>query len=373
MLRSPEYSLTSVAQFFSAYSHPFPEDAFHRLLAQIISSAKSTNPIVRTNSVALFKVLIERHDSADTHNLSCAAVTELVNLPKTGKSSGPDHRIALYTMLAALVPAPGISLPLVQAITVLVAKEPHDGAAALLAGTLTPHIAHLLRTQEGVLPAETVALIAKDMASSKPIVRHAFIGAAGSVFLNDGGVLDTAGGVTLGQALLGSFEACLKTVAANPLGASGGPYEGYVALAVLLGPFARSKLFGLCFTVYPDAMLIDVGHVDIAIASNGAIAGITAGGTKQSFLLWDKVYQKLTQEDDERWLLRATDAALEYFAHDLAKNEPLRYAVFMLLFIQCLYCFDNIDRNSGSCTCTSHWTASSLRFESLRVRPLLRL
>ncbi len=167
-----------------------------------------------------------RHDSTDTHNLACTAVPELVNLPKAGKSAGPDHRIALYTMLAALVPAPGVSLPLVQAITILVAKEPHDGAAALLAGTLAPHIAYLLRTQEGALPAETVALIAKDMASSKPVVRRAFIGSAGSMFLNDGGVLNTAGGVTLGKALLGSFEACLKTVTANPLGCKWRPIRG---------------------------------------------------------------------------------------------------------------------------------------------------
>lgn len=74
-------------------------------------------------------------------------------------------------------------------------------------------------------------------------------------------------------------------------------------------------------------MLTYVGHADAAIASNSAVSGITAVGTKQSFLLWDKVYQKLTNEDDERWLLRGADVALEYFTHDLAKHEALRYAV----------------------------------------------
>jgi len=40
------------------------------------------------------------------------------------------------------------------------------------------------------------------------------------------------------------------------------------------------------------------------ISRNPAIVAIAvASSTKQSFLLWEKVYQKLSDEDDERWLV----------------------------------------------------------------------
>ncbi|KAF8959922.1 armadillo-type protein [Flammula alnicola] len=300
LLRSPEYSLP----VFLCIQTPLAVESFQRLLAQIISSAKSSNPTVRTNSIDLFKALIGLSDPVDPHNLARIAIPELVNLPKTGKSAGPDHRIALYSMLAFLTPATGVSLPLVQATTVLIPKEPHEAATSVLVAALPSHIVFLLR--EASLPTETIQLISKEMNSSKPAVRKAFVGLAGSIFLDDQGVMDTENGAVFATGLLSSFETCLKTVSSNPLNSSGGPYEGYVALSVLLGPFARSKRF------------------DAAISQNSAISAITASTVKQSFLLWDKVYQKLTDEEDERWLLRACDASLQYFANDLSKNETLR-------------------------------------------------
>lgn len=46
-----------------------------------------------------------------------------------------------------------------------------------------------------------------------------------------------------------------------------------------------------------------------------------ATGTKPSFLLWDKVYQKLTDIEDQTWLLRASEAALRYYGPQLNTNQ----------------------------------------------------
>jgi len=54
---------------------------------------------------------------------------------------------------------------------------------------------------------------------------------------------------------------------------------------------------------------------------------------KPSFLLWDKVYQKTTDIEDEKWLLRAIDVALQFFQNELSKNEPFRFVLFVL-FVQ---------------------------------------
>ena len=217
-------------------------DSFQRLIGQIISSSKSSNSFVRSNSVNLFKAVIGHNDPSDPHNLSRVAVPELINLPKSGKSAGPDHRVALYSMLAALSPAEGVSLPLLQAATILLPKEPHENAISVLAAALQPHVVFLLH--ESSLPASVIQFIAKEMTSSKPAVRKAFVGLAGAVFLDTQGIIDSENGMIFAQGLLPAFGTCLKTVTSNPLNSNGGPYEGYVALAVLLGPLARSKQFG---------------------------------------------------------------------------------------------------------------------------------
>jgi hypothetical protein len=190
----------------------------------------------------LFKVLIARSDPLDPDNLSRVAVPDLLNLPKSGKSAGPDHRISLYSMLAFLAPAAAVSTALIQTTTSLLAKETHEGATSVLAAALPPHIIFLLR--EGSLPPEITQLIAKEMSSVKPGVRRAFCGLAGSVFFEGKDILETESGASLAKTLLPSFELSLKNVSSNPLNSSGGPFEGYVAVAILLGPLAQSKKFG---------------------------------------------------------------------------------------------------------------------------------
>jgi hypothetical protein len=54
------------------------------------------------------------------------------------------------------------------------------------------------------------------------------------------------------------------------------------------------------------------------------VSSIGSVGTKQSFLLWDRVYQKITDEEDEIWLLRAIETSLFYFSEELSKDEALR-------------------------------------------------
>lgn len=231
-----------ITKFFIAYRPPLDIDSFRRVLTQTINSAKATNATVRLNSIALFKALIARRDPSDPDNLSRVAVTDLLNLPNAGKSAGPDHRIALYSMLAFLTPAATVSAALIQTTTSILAKEAHEGATSVLTAALPPHIIFLLR--EGSLPPETTQLIAKEMSSAKPAIRRAFCALAGSVFSQGQDIVETESGTTFAKTLLPSFESSLKTVSSNPLNSSGGPFEGYVAAATLLGPLAQSKKFG---------------------------------------------------------------------------------------------------------------------------------
>jgi hypothetical protein len=131
------------------------------------------------------------------------------------------------------------------------------------------------------------------------------------------------------KSLLPSLENNLKSVVTNPLNSSAGPLEGYIAVAVLLGPLSQTKKFSKsnCQIFFRNTKML-ISIVDDIISRNAAINSITASTTKPSFLLWEKVYQKVTESEDEKWLLRACDAALSFFKSDFSKNEALRYVLY---------------------------------------------
>jgi hypothetical protein len=64
--------------------------------------------------------------------------------------------------------------------------------------------------------------------------------------------------------------------------------------------------------------------VDELISKNAVVQAIVASSAKQPFLLWDKVYQKVTDPADEKWLLRAANAAFKHFHAQIAKSEGLK-------------------------------------------------
>lgn len=57
--------------------------------------------------------------------------------------------------------------------------------------------------------------------------------------------------------------------------------------------------------------------------------------SKPSFLVWDKVYQKLTDVEEETWILRAIESTATFFSAEVAKTEQLRFV------------FRNIDIRNG--------------------------
>jgi len=243
LLRSPECSLDVVADFFSAYSQPFDTESFKRVLSQAINSAKSSNPSTRAGSIKLFKSIISI-PTVDSSLLSIT-VTELLALPKANKTAGPDHRVALYTMLASLPPSSEVSSSICQGIAPLLAKEPHEGAMSVLAAALPVHVGFLLNNNIA-LSSDFATLVAKEMASLKPPVRRAFCSLAGGAIWSaaaaDGEITETALAFT--KAVLPALENSLKNVSSNPLNSSAGPLEAYIAVAVMLGPLSRSGKFG---------------------------------------------------------------------------------------------------------------------------------
>ncbi|KAJ7600549.1 armadillo-type protein [Mycena floridula] len=303
LLRSPEYALEVTSHFFRAYDHPLDSDSFRRVMVQAVNSTKSTNAVVRAHAIDLFKTILKDADSGVQ-----PAVDEILALPKTGKTVGPDHRVALYTMLGYIPCSQSVSPSIVQTAVPLLAKETHEGAIAALSAALPSHIVLLFQSNKS-LSTETISLIAKEMTSSKLPTRRAFCALTGNSLWGESVVTDAA--LSFAKSILVSLENNLKTVSTNPLNAS--PVDGYIALAVLLGPIAGSKAF------------------DDVLSRNIVIQAIPTSTVKPSFLIWDKVYQKISEPDDQRWLLRACDVALQFFAQDVAKSRTLGNQLGLIL------------------------------------------
>lgn len=224
-----------ISDFFPAYPHSLDSDAFRRILTPTLNCAKSANITVRIASLTLFKVVVEKKASDESKEHT---VTELLNFAKAGKSVGPDRQI-LYSMLGYLSPSEAVSKAMVATVPALLAKETNDTAAPVLGLALTPHLAYQLR-ESIPIPADVTSILAKEMQSSKPVIRRTFVSLVGDA-LWQLGTLPTNESKAFAKTVIGAFDASLKVVVANP---SAGPVEGYVAISVLLGPFAKSGAFG---------------------------------------------------------------------------------------------------------------------------------
>lgn len=66
------------------------------------------------------------------------------------------------------------------------------------------------------------------------------------------------------------------------------------------------------------------GSIDDFIASNPTLQTIHLTGSKPSFLLWDKVYRKISAHEDETWLLHALESLIAIDEDKLTKDLTLR-------------------------------------------------
>ena len=217
---------------------------------------------------------------------------------------------------------------MLQIVPALIVKETRDVAIAALGSALASHVLFHLR-ENRPLPPDTLASLVSGMQSTKPAIRRAFLSLVGDAFWELGSV-STEESQHLAKAVFPAFDASLKAVAANPLTSSTGALDGYVALGILLGPFSRSGAFGSSIKLHfyiPAIFLMSffaVSSVEDAIARNAIVQSISATSSKPSFLLWDKVYLKINNEEEQTWLLRALTSTLMFYHKELSSNQSFR-------------------------------------------------
>ena len=208
---------------------------FKKLVSIALGAAKSGNSRVRDYAEVLFTVVSQKSVSPE---IDTYCSNEIIGLAKSGKTTGPDHRLSLYRMLHSVGASSETSPFVLDALSPLLSKETNDAATQALVASVSPHIRFHLQN-DIALPSAVLSTLTRELNGSKIALRRAMVSMIGDVLFSCH-ESHTSTGVfrSLIETLIPAFSANIKAVSNNPLSAPAGPLEGYVALACLLGVVA---------------------------------------------------------------------------------------------------------------------------------------
>ncbi|KAI7966942.1 hypothetical protein MJO29_000219 [Puccinia striiformis f. sp. tritici] len=372
LLRSPEVALPALTQFISLSTLRIPSEIAITLLPAILSSSKSSNAETRKSSLAFFETLFGDEDSD-----VLLKVVEEVSLPiKTGKTLSPEHRATLLNALASLKPKESFSPSLIKLCCDLLGKETNENALMSVGATIRRHLKFLIDSSIELDPTAVQAM-SKSMQDPKPVVRKAVCSAIGlslwwpsrvdPQISEDKDIKvpeDPAKQPQIHSSLLvplaKAFEANLKNASTNPLASAGGPFEGYVAVA-------------LC----GSSLLHQHAEIQTMWKNNPVLCSLAVGTPKPSFLFLDRLYRKSTTTPDESmWLGRALDSIFDRVKSELDQDPVFRNLFAQAVLFLCLECPSHETRKLASeLTCewfkrepelVCHFLMEGLRTQALK-------
>jgi len=112
------------------------EQVPQKLVPGLISATKSTKPENRVAAVAFGTALAQRLDESAQGRL----MAETMALPTSGKTTGPDNRIALFNIAETIPANASTSGVAVAALAPLLSKETNEVAIEALCSALTRHL-----------------------------------------------------------------------------------------------------------------------------------------------------------------------------------------------------------------------------------------
>ncbi len=285
-----------------------------RILPQILAASKSTNALTRSSAALLFNTLVTPFaGKAESGDVLKALARDVGSPLRNNKTASPEQRIALCEMLESLRSAGSAQTDVLSemsdSIAGSLAKETNEAAIKASLRTLGDTL-KLLLSQDVDCSKGAAATFVKGMSDSKANIRRQYLGAVGDLLWSFAEQPDreTPAIKTFAKASCSGFESALKTAAS---GSPGSAVEGWIAVASL------QSLARLC---KPEKL---------STASETTMSGLLSAGAKPSFLLAEKGYRRLTNPDDEVWLVRAIHSVLLDSAN-ISKftNDPtLRVAI----------------------------------------------
>jgi len=267
------------------------------LLKPLLSNIKSTNATIRHGALFTFKAAVLRCHDVEV----LAQITEEILTPlKSGKLSSADQRANYADMLAALPISKKTFAATSAGIASVAGKEANE--AALNSETLA--LLHYLEWgvhNEMDLEKPVIDAIVKGISDKKVPIRRLWIIRLGELFwsTSDSEILKSKFSV-LAESSMPALLDIWNEATTNPLAAA---QSGLVTAAYVFTAIAYNQFHS---TSSPK--------VEAALKKAQIARQTLVMEPKPSFLLNQRIYGKLSSDDDFRWFLRALSSA----SHDMA-------------------------------------------------------
>lgn len=260
----------------------------YSLLKPLMSNIKSSNASTREGAKHVFDVVASR--SKDSAPLEKAA-DEILTPLRTGKVASAEQRVIHAQMLASLQPSESLATRIPQGLAVAVAKETNEAAASAEMTAMTKYISFAL-SHDMKMEQTTIDTFVKGLSEKRLPMRRLWALRFGDILWSlDGDSLSNPSVVILVDACVGKLIDAFGDVVANPIPAL---QSGQISVACAATAICSAK----------TSKIRDLKSASVLKKAN--ITGrALALDPKPSFLLNPRIYTKLTNEDDVRWLLRA--------------------------------------------------------------------
>jgi hypothetical protein len=272
-----------------------------KILKPLLSNIKSTNATIRCGALSAFKVAVTKCHDVD----AVVQIAEEILFPlKSGKLPSADQRAYHADMLAALPISEKMVSKLPFALATVAGKETNE--TALNAETLA--LLHCLEwaTVNGMpLEKPVVDILVKGMSDKKIPLRRLWTIRFGELLwtTSDSAILEAKLSV-LAESSMPALVDIWKESTSNPIAAA---QSGLITAAYIFTALAGSRL----------AVVANM-KVDAALKKAQIASQVLVMDPKPSFLLNQRIYGKLSTDNDFIWFLRA----LSSVSKDLITLEP---------------------------------------------------
>ncbi|CZR59752.1 probable translation activator GCN1 [Phialocephala subalpina] len=291
LLRAPEIVLNDlVTPLFHSLSDTIDLTKIlkNNLLKALLSNIKSTNAAIRQGALSAFRAAaIKCHDVDGIAKIAEEIITPL----KTGKLPSADLRAHHAEMLALLPVSEASATKISSAIAIVVGKEANEAA-------LTSETSALLHcvswgVQNGLdLDKHVIDAFTKGVSDKKAAIKRLWTMRLGELFwVTKGDEVLQARLSKLAEAAIPALMDTWQEATSNPLAAA---QSGLVTSAFVLTAIAHTMFARL-----------SNAKVDVALKNAQITKQALVMEPKPSFLLNQRIYGKLTSEDDFNWFLRA--------------------------------------------------------------------
>jgi hypothetical protein len=271
------------------------------LLKPLLSNVKSTNAAIRQGALSAFKAAVLKcHDTGVISQIAEEVLAPLMS----GKLASADQRANQADMLAALPVSKSTAGKVAPALATVAGKEANEAALSSETSALLRYITLGLHNQMDLEKAVIDAFV-KGISDKKVPIKKLWSTRLGELFwsVKDLEILKTklSG---LAESTMPALMDIWQETTANPISAA---QSGLVTGAYVFTTISHSKLA-------PTSN----AKVEAALKKAQVAKQALTMGPKPSFLLNQRIYGKLSSDDDFTWFIRA----LSFVSQGLTGIEP---------------------------------------------------